>query len=184
MEITDKQLIDDYLNGNDAAFALLVQRQINPVYNFVYRLVRNTQDAEDITQETFVKMWKNLKRYNQDQNFKTWLFTIARNTAIDSLRKKKSFVFSDFEIADGKNPFLDTLADPAPLPDELAARAERQTLFGSALGKRSPAYQEVFTLHHDSDLTFDEISTRLGKSINTVKSQYRRALLTLRRLLT
>ena len=93
MEITDKQLIDDYLNGNDAAFALLVQRQINPVYNFVYRLVRNTQDAEDITQETFVKMWKNLKRYNQDQNFKTWLFTIARNTAIDSLRKKKSFVF-------------------------------------------------------------------------------------------
>ena len=51
------------------------------------------------------------------------------------------------------------------------------------LGKLSPAYQEVFTLHHDSDLTFDEISARLGKSINTVKSQYRRVLLTLRKLL-
>jgi len=183
-EKTDKQLVADYLEGNEKALNELIARHLKSVYNFVYRMARNAQDAEDITQETFIKMWKNLKRYDQSQNFRTWLFTIARNTAIDALRKKKSFVFSDFEIADGKNPFLDTLADPAPLPDELAARAERQTLFGSALGKLSPAYQEVFALHHESDLTFDAISARLGKSINTVKSQYRRAFLTLQKLLT
>ena len=182
-EKTDKQLIANYLAGDERALNELIARHLKSVYNFVYRIARNAQDAEDITQETFVKMWRNLKRYDQSQNFKTWLFTIARNTAIDALRKKKNFVFSDFETADGENPIFDTLADPAPLPDELAMRAEKQTLFETALGQLSPAYQEVFALHHESDLTFDEISTRLGKSINTVKSQYRRALLTLQKLL-
>ncbi len=183
-EKTDEQLIANYRAGDEKALNELIARHLKSVYNFVYRIARNVQDAEDITQETFVKMWKNLKRYDQGQNFKTWLFTIARNTALDALRKKKNFVFSDLEIASGENPFLDTLADLAPLPDELAVRAEKQTLFGNALGKLSPAYQEVFALHHESDLTFDEISARLGKPINTVKSQYHRALLTLRKLLS
>src|SRR3989344_4931997 len=160
-EKTDKQLVSEYLDGKESALGELIERHLKPVYNFVHQAANNAQDAQDITQETFIKAWKNLKRYDPNQNFKTWLFTIARNTAIDALRKKKNWVFSDFEIADGKNPFLDTLADPAPLPDELAARAERQTLFESALGKLSLAYQEVFTLRHESDLTFDEIGARL-----------------------
>lgn len=183
MQRNDQQLIADYLNGDEVAIAILIDRHLKSVFNFAYRLVGKSEDAEDIAQETFLKMWRNLKKYRQGENFKTWLFTIARNAAIDSLRKKRNFVFSDFEGEGGENLFVESLTDPEPLPDEIFAKAEEKRLLEETLAKLTPAHREVLLLHYIECFTFDEIGKILGASINTSKSRHRRALAELTKLL-
>lgn len=94
MERDDKRLITDAIQGDDDAFAFLVQRHLSAVYNFAYHFA-GKEEADDIAQETFLKIWKNLKKFRPGENFKTWMFAIARNTAIDHMRKKRESVFSD-----------------------------------------------------------------------------------------
>lgn len=183
MEKDDKQLISDYLSGDKHTVQKLIERHLKAIYNFVYRLTGNTEDAEDITQEIFIKIWKNIGRYNQNFSVKTWLFAIARNTTIDWLRKKRELVFSDFETAEGENVLLDTLADPAPLSDEMIARAEDKKFLDRAIKNLPIVSREVIVLRYQESLTFNEIGKIVGKPLDTVKSQHRRALITLRKFL-
>ena len=179
MERGDQKLIIEYLNGDGGAIAFLIDRHLKDVFNFIRRLVGNREEAEDITQETFLKMWRNLKKYRLGENFKTWLFTIARNTAIDYMRKKRNFAFSDFENDEGENALTESLTDLEPLPDEIFAKAEEKKF----LDKLSLPHRETILLYYNEHLTFDEIGEILDQSINTVKSRHRRALLKLRGLL-
>ncbi len=183
VERDDQQLINDYLGGNGEALAILIRRYLKPTYNFIYRRIGSQSDAEDITQETFVKVWKNLNKYRKGESVKTWIFQIAKNTAIDWLRKKKNIVFTDFEDETGKNPILETLSDQEPLPDALVLKLEDTKLLTALLEKLSPLYREVLVLHYKDHLTFDEIGKILEKSPDTVKSQHRRALIQLKNLL-
>ena len=81
---SDRQLIEDFLkNEEQESFNLLVKRHLRTVFNFTYRYVNNFKDAEDITQETFVKVWKKLKSYDVQRSFKVWIMSIARNPALD-----------------------------------------------------------------------------------------------------
>ncbi|MBI4159946.1 sigma-70 family RNA polymerase sigma factor [Candidatus Wolfebacteria bacterium] len=73
----------------EVSLELLIRRYLKPIYGFTYRYVGAGQDTEDVTQETFVKVWRNLKKFDQNKSFKTWIFSIAKNTAIDFLKKKK-----------------------------------------------------------------------------------------------
>ncbi len=91
--LTDEQLIKNYLIGDNKALELLIKRYLTPIYNFVLRYVKNTSEAEDVTQEVFVKVWKNLKKFNDNYKFKSWLYTIAKNTSLDYLKKKKKNEF-------------------------------------------------------------------------------------------
>lgn len=181
MEDEDKKLIAEYLAGDGEALAKLVEHNLKLIYRYAFRLARDEEDAEDITQETFVKLWRNIGKFDLDKNFRTWLLGIAHNTAIDLLRKKKVFVFSDFDNEGGD--FSETIADLTPLPPEIFARAEQKKLLDDALGQLSPASREILTLYYESDLTFAEIGAILNKSLNTVKSQHRRALQSLRKIL-
>ena len=117
------------------------------------------------------------------ENFKTWLFTIARRTAIDLLRKKRSLLFSEFEHEDGQNMLIDKLTDAETLPDEDYFVQEQKEKVGVLLDKLSPLYKEVMVMHYDDELTFLEIATILDTSIDTIKSRHRRSLLTLRKFL-
>lgn len=151
----------------------IIRQYLRPVYNFAHRFSGNRQDAEDISQETFLKVWKNIKKYREGENFKTWLFAIARNTAIDHLRKKKALVFSDLE-KDGEDSITETLAGAVSLEEELP----------KYILKQLPAdYKEIIILKYGNDFTFDEIAKILNKPLNTVKSQHRRALILLRKFL-
>jgi len=98
-EISDKKLIKQYLHGDEKSLGFLIKRYLKPIYNFVYRYVSEAASAEDITQETFVKVWKNLNKFDQRKHFKTWIFCLAKNTAIDFLRKKKEIHFLNLKIA-------------------------------------------------------------------------------------
>ena len=76
------------------AFAVIVERYVSSIYKFSYRYVRNGPDAEYIAQETFLRAWKSLKKFDQSKNFKTWIFAIAKNASLDLLKKKKPMPFS------------------------------------------------------------------------------------------
>lgn len=182
MEDEDKKLIANYLEGDTEALAILVEHNLKLVYRYAFRITRDVEDAQDITQETFVKLWRNIRKFDLDKNFHTWLLSIAHNTAIDLMRKRKDFVFSDFDNETGD--FSETIADPAPLPAEIFERAEKKKLLDDALGQISPTYREILTLYYEEDLTFAEIGTILNKPLNTVKSQHRRALSALKKILS
>src|SRR3989338_692000 len=120
----DEKIIQSYREGNVAEFNKLVKRYAGPLYNFTARLA-NKNDASDIVQEIFIKVWKNIGRFDERKaSFKTWIFTIARNTITDFLRKKKSLLFSDLakparqDLADGINSFAENIPDENLLPDE------------------------------------------------------------------
>lgn len=183
MERSDEQLVAAYLDGEREALDALVQRHFKMIYNFAYRFVGNSGDAEDVTQEVFVKVWRYAKKFRPEANFKTWLFTIAHRTTIDFLRKRKRIVFSDMNSKDDEYMFADTIVDTEPLPDELFARAEDKALVESLFMQLSPEHRLVLHLHYYEGMTFDEIGHILEKPLNTVKSQHRRAVIAMRKLL-
>ncbi len=183
MQNNDDQLISEYLEGDEQALGVLIDGYLPDLYNFAFKLTRDLQAAEDIAQESFIKAWKNIRRYRPGNNFRAWLFCIARNTAIDWLRKKRDLAFSDFENEEGENTLVATLADHAPLPDELLVRAEDAAYLEGILERMSPQYREVLALRYSSNLTFAEIGEILKRPLHTVKSQHRRALVALKRVI-
>lgn len=184
MNKSDQELISICLNGDSESLEILIRSYLKPIYSFVYRYVGNSQDAEDITQEVFVKVWRNLKKFDQNKSFKTWVFAIAKNTAIDFLKKKKTIPFSEFENEEGGNLITDTLADPSPLPQELLEKASMAQMLNLAMEKLSPKYRMVLFLRYNDHFNFREIAESLGEPLNTIKSRHRRALVILKKLLS
>ncbi|HMP67597.1 MAG TPA: RNA polymerase sigma factor [Candidatus Paceibacterota bacterium] len=184
MKKTDDQLISDYLEGNEKALSFLIDRYLSDAYNFAVKLTGDAQVAEDITQESFTKAWKNMQKFVPGNSFRGWLFSIVKNTAIDWLRKKKEIPFSAFATnTDNENVLEATLADSSPLPDELLAQAQDARYLEELLLQINPQYQEVLTLRHTSSMTFEEIGKVLKRPLHTVKSQHRRGLVAMRRLI-
>jgi len=93
----DTRLVAAFIKGDGDSFAALVDRHMPMVYKFTYRYVGNADAANDIVQDVFIKVWKNIKKFDPEKNFKTWLLTIAKNTALDSIKKKKAILFSKIE---------------------------------------------------------------------------------------
>ncbi len=184
MDRTDEELIADFVEGNEEAFSTLVERHLKTVYSFVVRFVGNSEEAEDIVQETFLKAWKGAKQYRAEASkFKTWVLRIARNTAIDFLRKRKHIVFSEFENDEGQNVLAETVPDPHELPDEVFARIENADMLAKTIDKLSPEAREILLLHYTNGLTFLEIGEMLNEPTNTVKSRHHRAIQNLKKLL-
>lgn len=182
-EPNDQQLIVAFLHGNEQALGVLIGSYLKPIYNFVARYVGDGIEAEDLTQEIFVKMWRNLHKFNQAKSFKTWLYTIARNTALDYFKRNKTVLLSAFEDENGENVLLNRLADPSANLGEMFEQRELADYLRSAVARLTPKYQKVVNLHINEQLSFIEIARYLHESIDTVKSRYRRALLRLRDVL-
>ena len=180
MNRSDSQLVSDYLRGDELALKKLIDKYISSVYNFVYRF-GGVNDSDDITQEVFIKVWKNLKKFDPEQSFKTWLFSIARNTTIDWMRKRRNVNFSDLD--NDIDSFEESIKDPGPLADELVAITQNKTVVENLLETLPVNYRTVLILYYMEDMTFKEISKVLDKSIDTVKSQHRRALIQLKQML-
>ncbi len=179
---SDRQLISNYLKGDEKSLEVLIKRYLKPIYSFVFRFVSNIQDAEDITQEVFIKVWRNLKRFDQNGKFKTWIFTITKNTCLDWLRRKQQISFSELETDDEKS-FVEKIPDSQSLPNELLEKKDFADLLNRAIKKLSPKYKMILFLRYNDHLTFRQISEILEKPLNTVKSYHRRALILLRNYL-
>ncbi len=179
-KLTDQELIIKYLKGDDTAFEVLVQRYLNAIYRFVYGYVRDANIAEDVTQDVFLKVWRNAKKIDKNKSFKSWVYTIAKNTALDFLKKKKSVPFSVFETADGKNMLAESVKDHAALPDEISRLLEHRTVFLQAIDQLSQKYQQILRMYYYEYLNFREIAEKLKEPINTIKSRHRRGLVLLK----
>jgi RNA polymerase sigma-70 factor (ECF subfamily) len=183
MNGSDSELVLLYRDdGSELAMTTLVNRYVSLVYNLIVRLVGDRREAEDLTQETFMKMWKALSRFDTEKNFKTWIFAIARNTAIDYLRKKKPILFSrlNSENDEGETRFEDNLADDAILADEAFDRKQSVGALEKAMQTLSLDERVIIILHESDEMTFEEIADVMSKPMNTIKSRYRRALQKLR----
>jgi RNA polymerase sigma-70 factor (ECF subfamily) len=175
VERSDEEVVASYLAGDQAAFSVLVDRYMNHLYNFVLQFVSDRAAAEDIVQDTFVKAWTHLGRFDRKKSFKTWLFAIAKNTAYDFLKKKKTLPFSLFENEEGENVLENTPGndtDPGDILDREATSQELEV----KLGLLSRPYQILLRLRYQEDFSLHEIAHILKEPYNTVKSRHQRAL--------
>lgn len=175
MEKSDRQLVEDFLAGDDPAFEQLVDKYLKPIYNFLYHFVSDRENLDDITQETFIKAWKNIKKFDQEKKFKTWLFTIAKNTALDYLKKKKTIPFSMFTDSEGYNK-LEDISEDSILPDEFLERADATKDLEEILKKIPDQYQIILSMRYRDDFSLHEIAAILKIPYNTIKSQHQRGL--------
>jgi len=190
-KLTDEEIILLYKNNKQEALRIIINRYTSSVYNFVVRLA-NRNDAPDIVQEVFIKIWKNLDYFKSEKaSFKTWIFTIARNTTTDFLRKKRSILFSDLSARAGGekddeniNSFAENIPTEDLLPDVALQKLQDSQFLNKILEKLRLDYREVLILHYQEEMTFEEIGKILEKPLNTVKSQHRRALLELRKMIS
>lgn len=173
----DNFLIKKYLDGEENSLKMLIDKHTSSIYNFSKRFT-DSSCAEDITQDVFIKVWKNIDKFNFEKSqFKTWLFTIARNTITDYLRKKKYIAFSNL---DGEESFVDSIEDENILPDEVLQRFQDKELLLGKIEELPDNYKTVLTLYYVEDMTFKDIGEVLNKPLNTVKSYHYRALSLLR----
>lgn len=179
--LTDTELVERHLKGDIRAFNVLLTRYTGPLYRFVLRLCGETNVAEDLVQETCFKAWRKLSSFQAERSFKSWIFTIARNTTFDYLKKKKAIPFSTIDQQSQiEEPFQDGIEDERPLPPELLERSDRAQVLEHALRELPEKTRTILLLHEGEDLTFQEIAETVKEPLNTVKSRYRRAILSLR----
>ncbi|MFA5392182.1 MAG: sigma-70 family RNA polymerase sigma factor [Candidatus Paceibacterota bacterium] len=186
-EDTDEQLVTNYLKGDEKSLEILISRYLKPIYNFVYRYVKKETGAEDITQEIFIKAWRNLKRFDKKRSFKIWLFHLAKNICFDFLRKRKDISFSELRLKDENyenHNIEEEIIDTSPLPDELFRRKNLHDILNSAIEQLPLKDQTILFLYYNDHFTLQEIANSLDESLNTVKSRYFRALKKLRIILS
>lgn len=180
MKNSDEQLVLQFLAGDEKAFEVLVEKYLKPLYNFIFRLVRDKEAANDIIQDVFVKVWKNLSSYESQKKFSTWIFAVAKNAAFDFLKKKKAIPFSAFENAD-KGNILEYIEDETILHShELLQKMDNKKEAEEMLASLPVQTRTILLLHHVHGLTLVEIAEIMGHSRNTIKSKYRRTIIFLR----
>lgn len=175
-----QMLIQKAQRGDEAAFEMLLTRYEAVVFRFVYTIVRDREDARDVTQEIFIKLWQTLPRYRFESAFTTYLMTVSRNAALDFLRKQRrhrenviSLTQSD---ADGEQADL-TLPDSDENADPVRSYLlkEQAQMLEKALLELPEQAREIIMLRTASGMSYDEIAQTLGIEIGTVKSRLNRA---------
>ena len=177
---TDAQLIELYMEGNFKALDGIIYRYSQPIFRFVFHTINNTEETNDIVQETFIKVWKNIRKFDQKKSFRTWLFTIAQRTMIDFLRKRRNVNFSESNRDNSEIPFEETIPDEELIASEILEKTEDIELVKTALSQISIENRSIILLHNGEEMTFKEISEIFNKPINTIKSQYRRSLISVK----
>lgn len=163
--------------GDEKAFAELMSRYKKPVYHMILKMIRNVDDAEDLTIEAFAKAFKNLAKFNPEFTFSTWLFRIATNNCIDFMRKKKlatTSISGTYKDDAGENVDME-FKDGGLNPMEEAIKAQKVALVQSIVTKLPPKYQTLVKLRYFEELSYEEIAVELDAPLGTVKAQLHRA---------
>lgn len=173
----DFELVDRAKNEDQKAYAELLKRYRRPVYHLVLKMVRNQEDAEDLTIEAFSKAFKNLPKFNPEYTFSTWLFRIATNNCIDFIRKKKlntTSIDTTFQD-DGGDDMRMEIKDKDLNPQESAIRDQKIALVRAIVTKLPMKYQVLVKLRYFDELSYEEIAGEIDAPLGTVKAQLHRA---------
>lgn len=181
----EEQLIRLAQQGDNSAFEQLLLLHQKKVYNLCLRMSANPDDALDLSQEAFLKAWKNLSQYQFEASFSTWLFRLTSNVCIDFLRRKKrrqeTSLTETYEDSDEGAEF--SVPDAQPLPEQQAITKETQLELAQAMARLAPDHREILQLRVIEGLAYEQIAEILDIRVGTVKSRLARARLALRKIL-
>jgi RNA polymerase sigma-70 factor, ECF subfamily len=171
------RLVKDYLLGDKDALEELIRDALPHVYRYLFRFVYNDDNAQELTQETFIKVWRKIKRFDTRKNFNTWVLSIARNTAIDFLRKQKRKEVESINTQECEGDFLEeTVADELPAIEVVLDNNILATQLEDAIKALPLKYRETLMLCFYEDLSLEEISVIQNTPLNTVKTRKLRGI--------
>lgn len=175
---SDHQLIEATKQGDEAAFAEIVNRYRNPLTNYLFRMLNDYEEAVDLAQETFVRVYFAIERYHTDYAFSTYIYRIATNLAISEIRKKRRrkllSLTSFFQNEEGDAQEFH-LPDEKSLPDEDLIENERNRTIEKAIATLPDKYRAPIILREIQELSYEEIAQILGLGLGTTKSRISRA---------
>ncbi len=172
----DSQLIQEALAGSDLAYKKLMRKYHDAIFSFIYRMVRDREQVEDLTQEAFIKAFSSLSKFNEEYAFSTWLYKIATNNSIDYIRKRKLQLYSIDKPIDSKDSDIQfELPDDSYEADQEIISDQRAVLLNQAIAKLPEKYRKVIHLRHVEERSYEEIAEKLKLPIGTVKAHIFRA---------
>jgi len=176
--LEDFELIDRAVQGKDqSAYATLMKRYKKAVYFMILKMIRDADDADDLTMEAFAKAFRNLERFKKEYTFSTWLFRIATNNTIDFIRKKKLKTMSlnnSFSDDNGNAVTMD-VEDKDDNPQDEFIKSQRIELVRLFVDKLPAKYRTLVQLRYFDELSYEEIAQELDKPLGTVKAQLHRS---------
>ena len=167
----DVNLIERALKGEQTAYDKLMKKYYPLIYNLIFRMIFKKEDVEDLVQESFIKAFNSLDKFDKQFAFSTWLFKIATNNSIDYIRKKKLSTFSiDKEIESEDDDLKFEIPDNDFKPDLPIISSERKELIDRAIETLPTKYRKVIEMRHKEEKEYDEIAKELKIPIGTVKA--------------
>ncbi|WP_373458209.1 RNA polymerase sigma factor SigW [Paenibacillus harenae] len=163
------------LKGDQGAFAELVSLYQDKLFHMAYRMLNNRQESEDVVQDTFLRVYKNLDRYDENLKFSTWIYRIATNLCIDRLRKRKPVYSLDAESTEheGLDGYSMIPSDDRTPETELLL-SDTQRIIHQAIETLPPKYKTVMTLRYMQDLSLQEIGDIMDMPVTTIKTRVHR----------
>jgi RNA polymerase sigma-70 factor (ECF subfamily) len=184
MELSDSVAVAQARTGDSGAFRVLVERHSRNLFRLAYRMTGHQQDAEDVVQETFLRAYRQLSKFDERASFGTWLYRIAANCSLDLIRgRKRRAAQTEPAAEEGAPDPIESLPDPAPAPDRLAMSGEIESKVASVLDGLSEMERTAFVLRHYEGMCIDDIGRTLGVQPNAAKHSIFRAVQKLRRAL-
>jgi len=177
MTRTDSELVRSCLTGNHDAFAELVSRYKRLIYSVAYKFTKENEEADDMAQEAFIKIYRSLSRYDDRYRFSTWCVKVATNVCLDHVRRRKLNCVSLEEIEN----FTVTDTDS---PEEYYLRKEKYQVLQDAIDSLPEIYKEPIVMYHQKGMSYKEIAEDLGKPMSIIKNRIFRARHTLKENLT
>lgn len=173
---SDVQVIARARRGEESAFAELLRRFRAPVFNLCLRMLKNRDDAEDVAQDVFIKVFGMLERYDDRYAFRSWVFKIAANQCIDFIRRNRVKLQSLDEPLKFKGEEIERqFPDEAPNPEETVETREIGQLLLEITDQLPPHYRSMIVLRHQEQLSYEEIAEVLDLPLGTVKARIHRA---------
>ena len=179
-EVSDQQVVVFAQEGREDAYRELIRRYERPVYSLIYRMVRDNETAEDLAQETFIKVLNHIDRYRPEFKFSSWLFKIANNITIDHLRRRQLDTISiegspDAVTGESMRATAVTVKSGGESPLEEMESKEIGAAIEAAIAKLRPEYRACIILRHVEDYSYDEIAEIVKLPLGTVKTYIHRA---------
>ncbi len=169
-------MIREALKGDNRAYQRLMGKYHDQIFNFIYRMIHDREQVEDLTQEAFIKAFSSLGSFNEEFAFSTWLYKIATNNCIDYIRKRKLQMYSiDKPIESRDSDYMFELPDESSEADQDVIRAQRAAFLRTAIAQLPEKYRRVIQLRHVEEKSYEEIAGILKLPIGTVKAHIFRA---------